>query len=84
MKHGAVPIWHNVGTEGEVEAAVIAGKWPEMDDITSELVSSGVEGTVKALTALCQNIWEQKKWPTESTKSLPVVIPLPKKEQWKH
>ena len=31
-----------------------AGKWHEMDDITSELVSNGMDGTVKALTALCQ------------------------------
>ena len=48
-----------------------------MDVITSELISSGVEGTVKALTALCQKIWEKMKWPKEWTKSL--VIPLPKK-----
>ena len=64
------------GTEGEVEAAVTAGKCPEMDDITSEPVSSVMEGTVKALTALCQKIWQQKKRSTEWTKSL--VIPLPK------
>ena len=46
------------------------GKFPGMDDIPSERISNGVEGTVKALTDLCQNIWEQKKWSTEWTKSL--------------
>ena len=65
------------GTLRGVEAAVTAGKRPEMDDITSELISSGVEGTVKALKALCQKIWEQKKWPKGWPKS--IVIPLPKK-----
>ena len=48
-----------------------------MDDTPSELITNGVEGTVKALTDLGQKIWEQKKWPTEWTKSL--VTPLPKK-----
>ena len=40
-----------------------------MDDISSDLIKSGVEGTVKVPSALCQNIWEQKKWLTEWTKS---------------
>ena len=38
-----------------------------MDDIPSELISNLVEGTVKALTYICQKIWEQKKCPTEWT-----------------
>ena len=46
------------------------GKSRGMDDIPSELICSGEEGTVKAQSALCQKIWEQKKWLTEWTKSL--------------
>ena len=64
----------------EVEAAVRSlkiGKSPGVDNIPSELLKSGGEETVKALTALCQKIWEEKKWPKEWTQSL--VIPLPKK-----
>ena len=64
----------------EVEAAVQSlklGKSPGVDNIPSELVKNGGEEFVKALTALCQLIWEQKKWPKEWTQSL--VIPLPKK-----
>ena len=64
----------------EVEAAIRhlkAGKSPGVDNIPSELITSGGDGTVSALAALCQKIWEQKKWPEEWTQSL--VIPLPKK-----
>ena len=48
-----------------------------MDNVPSELLSSGGEEAVKALTVLCQKIWNAKKWPTEWTQSL--MIPLPKK-----
>ena len=64
----------------EVEAAVSslkAGKSPGIDNIPAELVRAGGKETVDILTALCQKIWEQKKWPTEWTQSL--IIPLPKK-----
>ena len=64
----------------EVEAAVQSlnlGKSPGVDNIPSELVKNGGKEVVKALTALCQWIWEQKKWPKEWTQSL--MIPLPKK-----
>ena len=37
--------------------------------------------TVKALTYVCQKIWEQNKWQTEWTKSL--VIPLAKKRSFR-
>ena len=50
------------------------GKYRGMDDIPSELIS-GVEGTVKALTALCQKNWEQKKWPTQWNKSPAILVP---------
>ena len=53
------------------------GKSPGVDNIPSKLLRNGGEETIKALTALCQKIWEQKKWPTEWTQSL--AIPLPKK-----
>ena len=64
----------------EVEAAVQSlklGKSPGVDNIPSELVKNGGKEVVKALTAVCQWIWEQKKWPKEWMQSL--MIPLPKK-----
>ena len=64
----------------EVEAAVRSltpGKSPGVDNVPGELLKGGGEEIVNALTTLCQQIWEQKKWPTEWTQSL--VIPLPKK-----
>ena len=48
----------------EVEAAVRslpAGKSPGVDNVPSELLSSGGEEAVKALTVLCQKIWNAKK-----------------------
>ena len=47
----------------EVEAAVWSlklGKSPGVDNVPSELVKHGGKEVVKALTALCQQIWEQK------------------------
>ena len=41
-----------------------------MGDIPSELIRSGVDGTVKTLSALSQKIWEQKTWLMGWTKSL--------------
>ena len=64
----------------EVEGAVQSlklGKSPGVDNIPSELVKNGGEEVVKALTAICQWIWEQKKWPKEWAQSL--MIPLLKK-----
>jgi exonuclease III len=66
--------------KAEVEEAVRslkAGKSPGVDNVPSELLKHGGEATTAALTALCQKIWEEKKWPKEWTQSL--VIPLPKK-----
>ena len=64
----------------EVEAALRSlkpGKSPGVDNVPSELLKSGGEDLVTVMTALCQKIWDQKKWPKEWTQSL--VIPLPKK-----
>ncbi|GFR77564.1 endonuclease-reverse transcriptase [Elysia marginata] len=66
--------------KSEVEAAVKSlklGKAPGVDKIPSELLEAGGEEVNNILTALCQRIWNEKKWPTEWTKSL--VVPLPKK-----
>ncbi|PIK45030.1 hypothetical protein BSL78_18122 [Apostichopus japonicus] len=66
--------------KAEVEAAVHSlkpGKSPGVDNIPAELLKSGGKELTKALTALCQKIWEEKEWPNEWMKSL--VIPLPKK-----
>ncbi|GFS15762.1 endonuclease-reverse transcriptase [Elysia marginata] len=66
--------------KSEVEAAVKSlklGKAPGVDNIPSELLKAGGEEVKNILTALCQRIWNEKKWPTEWTKSL--VVPLPKK-----
>ena len=48
-----------------------------MDNVPSELLKGGDEAVTKALTALCQKVWKEKKWPREWTQSL--VIPIPKK-----
>ena len=64
----------------EVEAAVQSlklGKSPRVNNVPSELLKNGGKAVVKALTALGQQIWEQKRWPKDWTQSL--MIPLPKK-----
>ena len=64
----------------DVEAAVRSlktGKSPSADNVPSELLKHGGEETTKALTALCQKIWESKEWRKEWTRSL--ELPLPKK-----
>ncbi|XP_048735845.2 uncharacterized protein LOC125651319 [Ostrea edulis] len=65
----------------EVEKAILSlkpGKSPGMDNVPTELLKCGGEATTKALTKLCQRIWEKKRWPREWTQSL--IIPLPKKD----
>ena len=57
----------------EVEAAIRhlkAGKSPGVDNVPSELLKCGGEELAKAMTNLCQKIWEQRQWPTEWTQSL--------------
>ena len=71
----------------EEEEAVVQslrlGKSSGVDNLPSEIIKNGSTQVVKATTALCLCIWEQKKWPQEWTQSL--VISLPKIEnlrQW--
>ena len=64
----------------EVEEAIRslkAGKSPGVDNIPAELIKHGGPEMIKALTTICQRIWDTKQWPTEWTQSL--IIPLPKK-----
>ena len=46
-----------------------AGKSPGVDNVTSELKSGG-KAVTKVLTAFCQKVWKEKKWPRERTQSL--------------
>ena len=64
----------------EVEEAIKTlqdGKSPGVDNIPAEMLKYGGEDLVTVLTAICQKILDEKKWPQEWTQSL--VIPLPKK-----
>jgi len=64
----------------EVEAAVQSlnkGKSARVDIIPAELVQAGGEDVIKALTTICNQIWQTGEWPTPRTQSL--VITLPKK-----
>ena len=48
----------------EVEAAIASlktGKSPGADNVPAELVRHGGEAVVKAFTALCNRVWEEKK-----------------------
>ena len=65
---------------GEVEEAVRsrrAGKSPGVDNVPSQLLKNEGEATRTVPTAICQKIWETRKWPKEWTQSL--IIPLPKR-----
>ena len=64
----------------EVEAAVQSlkkGKSAGVDNIPAELVQTGGENVITALTASCKKIWQTGEWPTPWIQSL--VITLPKK-----
>jgi len=66
--------------QAEIEDAVKklkTGKSPGVDNVPGELIKYGGNETIKALTTLCQKIWQLKEWPKEWTQSL--VIPIPKK-----
>ena len=64
----------------EVEAAVQSlkkGKSAGVDNIPAELVHSGGEDVITAVTTICNKIWQTEEWPPPWTQSL--VITLPKK-----
>ncbi|WP_419593732.1 hypothetical protein, partial [Thiolapillus sp.] len=64
----------------EVEAAVQSlkkGKSAGVDNIPAELVQTGGEDVITALTTICNKIWQTGEWPTPWTQSF--VITLPKK-----
>ena len=57
------------------------GKSPGVDNIPGELLKHGGAEVMKAVTKLCQKIFENKIWPKDWTQSL--IIPLPKKGNMK-
>ena len=64
-----------------MEAAVQSlkkGKSAGVDNIPAELVQTGGEDVITALTTICNKIWQTGEWPTPWTQSL--VITLPKKD----
>ena len=69
------PILHK-----EMEAAaqlLKKGKSAGVDNTPAELVQTGGEDVITALTTICNKIWQTGEWPTPWTQSL--VITLPKK-----
>ncbi|KAL8578281.1 hypothetical protein ACOMHN_005672 [Nucella lapillus] len=50
-------------------------KSPGMDNIPAELLKHGGPKLLKALTTICQRIWDTKQWPAEWTQSLIIAIP---------
>ena len=64
--------------ESEVIEAITTlkeGKSPGIDNIPSELVKYGGNAVVRILTTLCQKSWSSKIWPSQTTKSLIILIP---------
>ena len=64
----------------EVEAAVQSlkkGKSAGVNNIPAELVQTGGEDVITAVTTFCHKIWQTGEWSTPWTQSL--VITLPKK-----
>ena len=53
------------------------GKSAGVDNIPAELVQTGGEDVITALTTICNKIWQTGEWPSPWTQSL--VITLPKK-----
>ena len=50
-----------------MEAAVQSlkkGKSAGVDNIPAELVQTGEEGVITALTTICNKIWQAGEWPT--------------------
>ena len=66
--------------KSEVEEAVKMlkkGKSPGIDNIPGELIQAGGEDMITALHNICNQIWKDKIWPQNWTRSL--IITLPKK-----
>ena len=62
----------------EVEAAVQSlkkGKSTGVDNIPAELVKTGGEDVITALTTICNKIWQPGEWPTPWTQSLVITLP---------
>ena len=53
-----------------------------VDNLPAELVQTGGEDIITALTAICNKIWQTGEWQTPWTQSL--VITLPKKGNLQH
>ena len=65
---------------GEVEAAAQSlkkGKSAGVDNIPEDLVQTGGEDVITALTTICNKIWQTGEWPTPWTQSL-VITPAKK------
>ena len=63
-----------------MEAAVQSlkkGKSAGVDNVPAELVQAGGEDVIRAITTICNRIWQTGEWPSPWTQSL--VITLPKK-----
>ena len=58
------------------------GNSARVENIPSELVQTGGEDVITALTTICDKIWQTGEWPTPWTHSL--VITLPKKGNLQH
>ena len=54
---------------------------PGVENIPSELLQNGGEAITTVLTAICQMIWEMKKWLKDWAHSF--IVPLPKKSSLK-
>ena len=51
------------------------GKSAGVDNIPAELVQTGGEDVITALTTICDKIWQTGQWPTPWTQSLVIIFP---------
>ena len=51
------------------------GKSAGVDNIPAELVQSGGEDVITAVTTICNNIWQTVKWPAPWIQSLVIIPP---------
>ena len=71
--------WETRGAREHLIPAHCPQQWRSagVDNIPAELVQTGGEDVITALTTICDKIWQTGQWPTPWTQSL--VITLPKK-----